>query len=408
MVRRSVYLHELLKWRDEKVIKVITGLRRCGKSTLLLQFQEELINKGTDPSQIISLNFEALENEALLDYHTLYKHIIDQLIPDRMNYIFLDEIQLVNDFQKAVDSLYIRENVDLYITGSNAYLLSGELATLLSGRYIEVNVLPFSFKEFFELNPSEDRDQSFQKYLRFGSMPYIAGISDPAEKADAYLEGIYNTIIVKDIELRQQRLEKDNPNKRKITDLALLKTIAKYLASSIGNPIAVNHILASVNKTGRKISFNTIDDYVEALIEPYLFYKAERFDVIGKQLLKQNYKLYISDLGLRRHLLPRMEYDLGHSLENIVYLELLRKGFAVNNGKVGQTEVDFVVKKGDIYSYYQVTASMLEQTTFDREMAPLKQIRDNYPKSVLTLDRFTEGNYEGIEVMNMIDWLLKE
>lgn len=408
MVRRSVYLHELLKWRDEKVIKVITGLRRCGKSTLLLQFQEELINKGTDPSQIISLNFEALENEALLDYHTLYKHIIDQLIPDRMNYIFLDEIQLVNDFQKAVDSLYIRENVDLYITGSNAYLLSGELATLLSGRYIEVNVLPFSFKEFFELNPSEDRDQSFQKYLRFGSMPYIAGISDPAEKADAYLEGIFNTIIVKDIELRQQRLEKDNPNKRKITDLALLKTIAKYLASSIGNPIAVNHILASVNKTGRKISFNTIDDYVEALIEPYLFYKAERFDVIGKQLLKQNYKLYISDLGLRRHLLPRMEYDLGHSLENIVYLELLRKGFAVNIGKVGQTEVDFVVKKGDIYSYYQVTASMLEQTTFDREMAPLKQIRDNYPKSVLTLDRFTEGNYEGIEVMNMIDWLLKE
>ena len=408
MVKRTRYLQELLKWRNEKVIKVITGLRRCGKSTLLLQFQEELIHTGTDPRQIISLNFEALENEALLNYHTLYNHIIDRLIPDRMNYIFLDEIQLVNNYQKAVDSLYIRENVDLYITGSNAYLLSGELATLLSGRYIEVNILPLSFKEFSELHPSGDHDALFQKYLRYGSMPYITALSDPAEKADTYLEGIYNTIIVKDIELRQQRLEKENPNKRKITDLALLKSIAKYLASSIGNPIAVNHILASVNKTGRKVSFNTIDDYVESLLEPYLFYKAERFDVIGKQLLRQNYKLYISDLGLRRHLLPRVEYDLGHSIENIVFLELLRRGFTVNIGKIGQTEVDFVIKRGEIYSYYQVTASMLEQTTFDREMAPLKQIRDNYPKTVLTLDRFTEGNYEGIEVVNLVDWLLKD
>lgn len=406
MIERTSYLQALQAWQGEKVIKVITGLRRCGKSTLLEQFQGRLLREGIHPDQIIAINFEALENEDLLEYHALYNHLISLLKPDCMNYVFLDEVQMVQDFQKAVDSLYIRENVDLYITGSNAYLLSGELATLLSGRYIEINLLPLSFREYCAVRENGNPDPLFQQYLQYGALPYIAMMDNPEEKAGVYLEGIYNTIIVKDIELRQNRRESD-PNKRKITDLALLRSIARYLANETGNPISVNHILAAVNQSGRKVSYNTINDYVEALIEPYLFYPVERYDIVGKQYLKQNRKLYIVDLGLRRQLLSRKNYDLGFSLENIVCLELLRRGYTVNIGKLGQREVDFVVKKGEHTAYFQVTASMLEQTTFDREMAPLKSIRDHFPKTVLTLDRFTSGNYNGIEVINVVDWLLQ-
>lgn len=226
-------------------------------------------------------------------------------------------------------------------------------------------------------------------------------------KEDMYLEGIYNTIIVKDVEERQNRKE-TNPNKRRITDLSLLKNISKFLASSIGSPISVKSIADYITSSGRRISQNTVDDYVQALVEPYIFYVAERYDVLGKQLLKKNQKMYIVDLGIRRHLLARRKYDLGFSLENIVFLELIRRGYTVNIGKVGESEIDFVARKNDNVYYYQVTASMTEESTFEREMAPLKSIRDNYPKAVITLDRFTLGNYEGIEVVNAIDWLLQK
>ena len=406
MVQRSEYLEQLKKWKDERVIKVITGIRRSGKSTLLEMYQEYLKAQGVDEGRIISINFEELEYEELLDYKALYNYVKDRLHSTLTTYVFLDEIQRVNDFQKAVDSLYVKKNVDVYITGSNAYLLSGELATLLSGRYVEINMLPLSFAEFCKMRNSEDREALFAEYMKNGGFPYVARLGGDAGMVDAYLEGIYNTIIVKDVEERYNRKEND-PQKRKITDIALLKNISKFLASSIGSPISIKSIADFVTSSGRKISQNTVDDYVEALVEPYIFYPAERYDVLGKQLLKKNQKLYMVDLGLRRHLLARQRYDLGFSLENIVFFELLRRGYKVNVGKVGASEIDFVARKNDKVFYYQVTASMVEESTFEREMAPLKAITDNYSKTVITLDRFTLGDYEGIEVVNAIDWLLE-
>ena len=405
MVQRNEYLEQLIKWKDEQVIKVVTGIRRCGKSTLLEMYQDYLKTQGVGEDQIVSINFEELEYEDLLDYKALYNYVKERLHKSKPTYVFLDEIQQVEDFQKAVDSLYVKKNVDVYITGSNAYLLSGELATLLSGRYIEIKMLPLSFAEFYELKSGGDKEVLFAEYMKNGGLPYVTALGNDSDKIDTYLEGIYNTIIVKDVEERQRRKEID-PNKRKITDIALLKNISKFLASSIGSPVSVKSIADYVTSSGRKISQNTVDDYVEALVEPYIFYPAERFDVLGKQLLKKNQKMYIVDLGLRRHLLARGKYDLGFSLENIIYFELLRRGYSVNIGKVGATEIDFVARKNEEVLYYQVTASMVEEATFEREMTPLRNITDNYPKTVITLDRFTLGNYEGIAVVNAIDWLL--
>lgn len=405
MIQRKEYLDLLKKWKDEQVIKVITGIRRCGKSTLLALYQDYLRTQGIADGQIIYVNFEELEYEDLLDYKALYSYIKSRLHSEKTTYIFLDEIQQVANFQKAVDSLYVKQNVDIYITGSNAYLLSGELATLLSGRYVEINMLPLSFAEFCELKGGSDKDALLAEYMKNGGLPYIAKLSGDTEKVDMYLEGIYNTIIVKDIEERQKRKEKDS-NKRKINDIALLKNISKFLASSVGSPVSMKSIADYITSGGRNISQATVSDYVDALVEPYIFYPAERYDVLGKQLLKMNQKMYIVDLGIRRHLLPRKRYDLGFSLENVVYLELLRRGYEVNIGKVGTTEVDFIARKRDDVYYYQVTASMVEEATFNREMAPLKAISDNYPKTVITLDRYTLGNYKGIQVVNAIDWLL--
>lgn len=407
MVERKAYLDLLKKWKDDEVIKVVTGIRRCGKSTLLKMYMEFLKSQGISDDRIIFINFEELEYEHISDYKILYNYIKERLHPTEMTYIFLDEIQLVKDFQKAVDSLQVKENTDIYISGSNAYLLSGELATLLSGRYVEINMLPLSFTEFCELKSGEDKDSLFAEYMKNGGLPYVSRLDNDDEKINMYLEGIYNTIIVKDIEERQKRKESD-PNKRKVNDIALLKNISRFLASSVGSPISVKSITDYVTSTGRKISQNTIDDYVEALVEPYIFYPVERYDVPGKQLLKKNQKMYIVDLGIRRYLLARQRYDLGFSLENIIFLELLRRGYKVNIGKIGTTEVDFVARKDERIYYFQVTASMVEETTFEREITPLKNINDNYPKTIITLDRFTLGNYDGIEVVNAIDWLLQK
>lgn len=407
MIQRKEYLDLLKKWKDEQVIKVITGIRRCGKSTLLNLYQDYLRTQGVADDQIVYVNFEELEYEDLLDYKALYNYIKSRLHSEKTTYIFLDEIQQVADFQKAVDSLYVKQNVDIYITGSNAYLLSGELATLLSGRYVEINMLPLSFAEFCVVKGGSDKDALLAEYMKNGGLPYIAKLAGETEKVDMYLEGIYNTIIVKDIEERQKRKERD-PNKRKVNDITLLKNISKFLASSVGSPVSMKSIADYITSGGRSISQATVSDYVDALIEPYIFYPAERYDVLGKQLLKTNRKMYIVDLGIRRHLLPRKRYDLGFSLENVAYLELLRRGYEVNIGKVGTTEVDFVARKNDNVFYFQVTASMVEEATFDREMSPLKAINDNYPKIVITLDRYTPGNYEGIHVVNAIDWLLEK
>ncbi len=406
MVIRKNYLNKLILWKDQEIIKVITGIRRCGKSTLLKQFQDYLRDNGVMDEQIISINFEDLKFEDLLDYKSLYKYVESKILPNQKMYIFFDEIQKVSSFEKAVDSLYIKENLDVYITGSNAYMLSSDLSTLLSGRYVEISMLPLSFKEVYE-EKGGDKEEAFNQYLKYGGFPYLMNIPLDDEQLNMYLEGIYNTVIVKDIEERENRKYID-PNKRKVTNIVLLKSIAKYLASAIGSIISVKNVTGYLTSTGRKVSSATVDDYMEALREAFIFYSVERFDISGKKILKTLNKWYIVDLALRDYMLPKKTYDLGFSLENTVYFELLRRGYRVFVGKTELSEIDFVTQKNNEIIYYQVTASMLDQATFVREMAPLKNIKDNYKKVVLTLDKFTQGNYEGIEVINVIDWLLKE
>lgn len=403
LVQRKEYLEKLISWKDEQVIKVVTGIRRCGKSTLLLQYQDYLKQHDILEEQILAINFEELEYEELLDYRKLYQYIKDKMCAGKTTYIFLDEIQKVESFEKVVDSLYVKADTDLYITGSNAYLLSGDLATFLSGRYVEISMLPLSFSEYLEL-VQKDKDNAFAEYMRYGSLPFVAAMDKIDEKVDTYLEGIYNTVIVKDIEDRQKRQESD-PQKRKITDITLLKTIARYLASVIGSPVSIRSITDYLTSNGRKISPNTVNDYVESLTESFIFYPAERFDIAGKQLLKANKKYYIADLGIRNHILPKRSYDLGFSIENIVFFELLRRGFKVMVGKYQNTEVDFVAQKQGVLTYIQVTADMTVKETFDREMKPLCRIQDNYEKIVLTLDKLSPGNYNGIKVIYLMDFL---
>jgi len=401
MIERKEYLKQLLSWKDQNIIKVLTGIRRCGKSTILKLYQEYLLNNGIDPSQIISINFEELEYEDLQDYKKLYQYIKDRLVENKMMYIFLDEIQNVPSYEKVVDSLHVKENIDIYITGSNSYIFSGQLATYLSGRYIEIPILPLSFKEVY--NPQTDKEEAFQKYMKTGGFPYINQIQLQNEQIDMYLEGIYNTVIVKDIEERINR-----KNSKNVTDIALLKAISKYLSSVVGSPVSIRSITNYFKSNERKTSPNTISNYIEALCESYLYYPVEVMDISGKEVLKSNKKYYIVDPGIRNYILPKQFYDLGFTIENIVYLELLRRRYNVNIGRSGRTEVDFIAKKNDVYTYIQVTASLVDKNTFNREMRPLKQIEDNYEKIILTLDRYTLGNYEGIKVINIIDWLLEE
>ena len=406
MVQRKEYLEKLIGWKDDDVIKVVTGIRRCGKSTLLMQYQDYLKSIGIEENQIIAANFEELEYEELCDYKKLYAYIKDRLVADKITYIFLDEIQKVPSFEKVVDSLYVKPNIDIYITGSNAYMLSGDLATLLTGRYVEISMLPLSFSEYMQLS-DKDKESAFADYIKYGGLPFVATMDRTDDKVDTYLEGIYNTVIVKDIEDRQKRQE-SNSDKRKINDIPLLKTIAKYLSSVIGSPVSLRGITTYLVSSGRKISANTVSNYVDALIESFIFYPAERFDIVGKQLLKANKKYYMVDLGIRNHILPRKYYDLGFSVENIVFFELLRRGCKVTIGKYQENEVDFVAEKRGEFTYIQVTADMVSESTFDREMKPLYAIQDYYEKIVLTLDKLTVGNYDGIKVVNVIDWLLNK
>ena len=406
MVQRKEYLEKLIEWKDDDVIKVVTGIRRCGKSTLLMQYQDYLKSIGIEENQIIAVNFEELEYEELCDYKKLYAYIKDRLVADKITYIFLDEIQKVPSFEKVVDSLYVKPNIDIYITGSNAYMLSGDLATLLTGRYVEISMLPLSFSEYMQLS-NKDKESAFADYIKYGGLPFVATMDRTDDKVDTYLEGIYNTVIVKDIEDRQKRQE-SNSDKRKINDIPLLKTIAKYLSSVIGSPVSLRGITNYLVSSGRKISANTVSNYVNALIESFIFYPAERFDIVGKQLLQANKKYYMVDLGIRNHILPRKYYDLGFSVENIVFFELLRRGCKVTIGKYQENEVDFVAERRGELTYIQVTADMVSESTFDREMKPLYAIQDNYEKIVLTLDKLTVGNYDGIKVVNVIDWLLNK
>lgn len=405
MIIRQDYLDKLISWKHENIIKVVTGIRRCGKSYLLKMYQDYLLEINVTKDQLIIINFEELENEELYNYKALHDYLLSKLNKDKMTYIFLDEIQKVEGFEKVVDSIYVKDNVDLYITGSNSHLLSGELATLLSGRYIEIKMLPLSFAEYYSLYSDRDKDTVFSEYMINGSFPFVATMDRTEEKVKTYLEGLYNTVIIKDIEERNNRKFTD-PNKRKVNDITLLKKISKFLAGNIGNLLSVKRVTYYITSSGTKVSQNTVNDYIESLEQSFMFYSAERYDIQGMQLLKNNKKMYIVDIGLRRFLISKKEYDLGFSLENVIYLELLRRGFSVNVGKAGVSEVDFVVRKNDNLEYFQVTASLLDEKTFDREISPLKAIKDHYPKTIITLDRFTLGNYDGIQVVNAVDWLL--
>lgn len=392
MVKREEYLNKLKMMRDKEVIKVITGVRRCGKSTLLQQFREYLQECQVEEAQIIAVNFEDIRNEYLLEYKELYTYILERLVPDKMTYIFLDEVQNVPDFQKTVDSLFIQNNVDIYLTGSNAYMLSGELATLLTGRYIEIQMLPLSFREYYSLVGGDVRNV-WSVYFQNGGFPYTAQIVD-AEFRNDYLLGIYSTVLLKDVVAR-----------KKIQDVFLLESVIKFLFDNIGNIVSSKKISDSLTSYGRKTTSITVENYINALRESFVIYKASRYDVKGKQYLKSLEKYYLVDLGLRSLVLTSKNTDVGYRLENIVYLELIRRGYKVSVGKVDDLEIDFVAEKGDDRVYYQVAASVLDPVTFEREVKSLKRVSDYYPKYIISTDEFPL-NDEGIKQINIIDFLL--
>lgn len=394
MVKRKQYLDKLIKLKDKQVIKVVTGVRRCGKSTLLLQFQEYLREQGVDGEQIIFLNLEKLENEPLLEYHALYDYITERLAPGRMTYIFLDEIQNVPGFEKAVDSLFAMEWTDIYITGSNARMLSGELATLLSGRYVEIQMLPLSFAEYYTL-VGGDRREAWNAYFVSGGFPYTAYIEEEDIRRD-YLQGIYHTVLLKDIVER-----------KRIQDVTLLESVVRFLFDNVGNIVSSKKIADSLTSYGRKTTSATVENYIRALEESFILYKAGRYDVKGKQYLKSLEKYYLVDQGLRGLLSGSSGRDIGHVLENIVYLELLRRGYQVQVGKVGNQEIDFVAGKGSDRIYYQVAASILDEQTYQREIAPLKMVHDHYPKYIVTMDEVPMGE-DGIRQVNVVEFLLGE
>ena len=394
MIERKQYLNRMIALKDKKIIKILTGVRRCGKSTMLSLYKRYLLSHGVEERCIHFINFEDLQFEPLQEYHRLHDAIVNMLVPDKMNYIMLDEVQMVPDFQKAVDSLFLRDNVDLYLTGSNAYLLSGELATLLSGRYVEIAMLPFSFREFYQVIGG-DPNAAFQTYFWKGGLPYGIQLSDEHAWME-YMNGIYNTVILKDVVARQ-----------KIADIDLLTRLIRFLADNIGNIVSSNKIANTLSSSGRRTTAATIDNYIRAFKEALLLYEANRYDIRGKQRLKSLGKFYLADPGFRTVSIGKSTSDIGHVLENIIYLELIRREFQVYIGKLDALEVDFVARKGDEIIYYQVAASIMDKNTFDREFAPLRQIKDNYPKYVITLDTLPISE-NGIRQINAVDFLLQE
>lgn len=398
MISRNDYLDSLINLRDKQIIKVVTGIRRCGKSTLFELYQEHLLQNGVEPEQIIAFNLEDGDYADIEDNKALYNLVRDRLLPDKMNYIFLDEVQRVRDFQKAVDGLFIKKNCDVYITGSNAYLLSGELATLLSGRYVEIKMLPLSFKEYVSAFPKDsNKDRLYQQYLHNSSFPYTLELKRPKDIRQ-YLEGIYDSIVLKDIVSR-----------KRFQDVDMLKSVVRFLFDNIGNMCSTKKIADTMTSAGRKISVHTVESYLTALTDSFIFYRVGRYDIKGKQYLKTGDKYYAADIGLRYNVLGTRKADEGHILENIVYLELLRRGYEVYVGKVGTTEVDFIAIGDEGEEYYQVAYTVIDAdgSTLARELAPLNAINDHNLKFLLTMDFTPFTSHNGIKQLNVLDWLLK-
>ena len=394
LIERKGYLSQLAMWREEEMIKVVTGVRRCGKSTLFELYMERLKAEGVTDEQIIFINLEDEDFSELLDYKKLHEYVKTRIVKSKWTYVFIDEIQNCGEYEKAVSSLFLRKNLDIYITGSNAYMLSGELATKLTARYIEIDMLPLSFAEYKEAVMIGDKRECFYQYMNLGGFPYAARFADNSLAHSQYLEGIYNTVLVKDVMTR-----------KKLNDVTLVKSIVAFLSSNIGSSVSAKKIADTLTSNGRPTGVATVEIYLEALTDSYLFYKVQRYDIKGKMHLKTESKYYICDTGLRNMILGTRGRDIGHQIENIVFLELLRRGYTINIGKSGRgTEVDFVAVRDKQTAYYQVSATVLDESTLKRELEPLKQIKDNYPKYLITLDDFA-SDHDGITQINMIEWL---
>ena len=400
MKNRDLYLHRLIEFKDKSLIKVITGLRRSGKSTLLSLFEEHLLKSGVQKNRIIRMNFESLEFDEINTYKTLYAYIMERISDQKIkHYIILDEIQQVESWEKVVNSLLVDVNADIYITGSNAYLLSSELSTLLAGRYVEIKMLPLSFKEYLDFLDQDSPlslPEKFNQYLLYGGLPTIVELLEHKDTIGPFLEGIYNTVLMKDV------VERNG-----VRDAALLESILKYIASNVGSVVSTKKISDYLTSSGRKTTGETIDNYLKMLESAYIIYKANRYDLKGKMFLKTLEKYYMVDIGIRNKLTGLQGTDYGHVLENIVYLELIRRGYDVAIGKVGTLEVDFIATKTSEKLYYQISASILNEETRIRELRPLESISDHYPKFILTMDQNIFNDFSGIKVKNIMDFLLE-
>ena len=409
-IDRKEYLDFLVKSKDRQIIKVVSGVRRCGKSTLFEIYKDFLLENGVAKNQIISINFEDMDYEELTDYKKLYEYIKSKMIEDKRNYIFLDEIQHVDKFEKVVDSLFIKENTDLYITGSNAYFMSSELATLLSGRYIELKMLPLSFKEYYQakleyekMEQKENRTlktliQYYNEYIVNSSFPYTLQLDSDLKNIHEYLSGIYNSVLLKDIVARL-----------KISDVMRLESVVKYIFDNIGNLTSLSKIANTLTSMGRKTDAKTIEKYIRGLTDSLLVHEVSRYNIKGKEFLSTLSKYYVADLGLRQMILGNRNIDMGHILENIIYLELLRRKGNVYVGQFDKNEIDFVIVNSNEIEYYQVALTVLDENTLKRELDAFKNIKDNYPKYLITLDDvMVNTDYDGIKVVNALEWLLEE
>ena len=408
-IDRKEYLDFLVKSKDRQIIKIVSGVRRCGKSTLFEIYKDFLLENGVAKNQIISINFEDMDYEELTDYKKLYEYIKSKMIGDKKNYIFLDEIQHVDKFEKVVDSLFIKENTDLYITGSNAYFMLSELATLLSGRYIELKMLPLSFKEYYQakleyekMEQKENRIsktliQYYNEYIVNSSFPYTLQLDSDLKNIHEYLSGIYNSVLLKDIVARL-----------KISDVMRLESVVKYIFDNIGNLTSLSKIANTLTSMGRKTDAKTIEKYIRGLTDSLLVHEVSRYNIKGKEFLSTLSKYYVADLGLRQMILGNRNIDMEHILENIIYLELLRRKDNVYVGQFDKNEIDFVVINSNEIEYYQVALTVLDENTLKRELDAFKNIKDNYPKYFITLDDvMVNTDYDGIKVVNALEWLLR-
>lgn len=397
IIERKEYFDKLKALKGKHIIKIITGVRRCGKSTLMRMFADYLRSQGVGDSQIISLNFEDFDNYELRNAMALHQYVKERTVAGKTMYLFFDEIQHVERFSDVLDSFFIKPEYDIYVTGSNAYLLSSEIATFISGRYVEIKMLPLSFGEFAKAYASaQPLQQVYNAYVSWGSFPYVTQLDGNDEIIDDYLNGIYNAIVLKDVMTRY-----------KISDPLMLESVIRFALDNIGNILSTKRIADTMTSAGRKIDVKTVEKYLGALTESYILYKVGRYNIKGRQYLRSMEKYYVVDLGLRRMLLGSRPYDVGHILENVVFLELQRRGYDVYVGKMDDLEVDFVTIKSGKMEYYQVSATVAEEKTLKRELAPLLRISDNYPKYLLTLDSASPSTFEGIHCLNALEWLME-